>query len=95
MVRHISCNTDELEKFGRNDKPRITQSGQPQPQGGWKNREKSQGNVCQGNNPENALSHSPDNHSPDFAWGNVFNRVGGAKILAKMSDSDGLHYQRI
>jgi hypothetical protein len=28
--------------------------------GGWKSREKSQGNVCQGNNPENAFSHSLD-----------------------------------
>jgi hypothetical protein len=30
-------------------------------------QEKCQGNVCQGNNPENAFFHSPDNHSPDFA----------------------------
>jgi hypothetical protein len=52
--------------------------------GGWKSREKSQGNVCQGNNPENAFSHSLDSHSPDFAFDNVFNRMGGLKILAKM-----------
>jgi hypothetical protein len=52
--------------------------------GGWKSREKSQGNVCQGNNPENAFSHSLDNHSPDFAFDNVFNRMGALKILAKM-----------
>jgi hypothetical protein len=66
--------------------PRITQCGQPQHRedGGWKSREKSQGNVCQGNNSENAFSHSLDNHSPDFALDNGFNRVGGLKILAKM-----------
>jgi hypothetical protein len=58
--------------------------------GGWKIREKSQGNECQGNNPENAFSHSLDNHSPDFAVDTVFNRAGGGKILAKMTDSDGL-----
>jgi hypothetical protein len=35
--------------------------------GGCKRQEKSQGNVCQGNNPENAFFHSLDYHSPDFA----------------------------
>ncbi len=48
-------------------------------EGGWKRRESSQGNGCQGNKPEAALSHSLDNHSPDFGlfaekeWtGNLF-----------------------
>jgi hypothetical protein len=59
--------------------------------GGWKSREKSQGNACQGNNPENAFSHSLDNNSPDFALDKVFERVAGLKILAKMRDSDRLH----
>jgi hypothetical protein len=59
--------------------------------GGWKRREKSQGNVCLGNNPENAFSHSLDNHSPDFALDSAMNRMGGLKILAKISDTEGLH----
>jgi hypothetical protein len=59
-------------------------------EGGCKSRKKSQGNVCQGNNPENVFSHSLDDHSPDFAFVNVFNRVGRLKILAKGSDWDGL-----
>jgi hypothetical protein len=61
--------------------------------GGWKSRKKSQGNVCQGNNPENAFSHSLDNHSPDLALENVFKRVGGRKIFAKLRDSEGLQYK--
>ena len=59
--------------------------------GGWKSRGKSQGNACQGNNPENAFSHSLDNNSPDFALDNVFERVSGLKILAKVRDPDRLH----
>jgi hypothetical protein len=58
--------------------------------GEWNSREKSQGNECQGNNPENAFSHSPDYHSPDFAVDNVLNRVVGQKFLAKMSECDGV-----
>jgi hypothetical protein len=58
--------------------------------GGWKSREKSQGNVSQGNNSESAFFHSPDYHSPDFALNKVISRAGGLKILAKTPDSDGL-----
>jgi hypothetical protein len=36
--------------------------------GGWKRPQKSQGNRCQGNKNENALSHSPDHHSLDFGF---------------------------
>ena len=61
--------------------------------GRWKSRKKSQGNVCQGNNRQNAFSHSLDNHSPDFALENVFKRVGGRKIFAKLRDSEGLQYK--
>jgi hypothetical protein len=35
---------------------------------GWKRPEKCQGNDCQGNNPENAFSHSLDRYSPDFGF---------------------------
>jgi 2'-5' RNA ligase len=38
--------------------------------------------------PENALSHSIDNHSPDFTLDRVFNRLRGLRIQAKMPDSD-------
>jgi len=61
--------------------------------GGWKSRKKSQGNAGQGNNRQNAFSHSLDNHSPDFALENVFKRVGGRKIFAKLRDSEGLQYK--
>jgi hypothetical protein len=49
----------------------------------WKSREKRQGNVCQGNNPENTFSHSIDHHSPDFAWDNE-----SSSLSVKSPDSE-------
>jgi hypothetical protein len=34
----------------------------------WKRPERSQGNDCQGNKPENTLFHSLDMHSPDCGF---------------------------
>jgi hypothetical protein len=58
-------------------------AAEPQPNRGWKRPESSQGNGCQGNKPEDALSHSLDNDSPDFGF---FAQNGGLRIFSRMPD---------
>jgi hypothetical protein len=54
--------------------------------GGWQRPERCQGNDCQRNNPENALFHSLDKHSPDFG----FCPYGGPGNFSDMRGADGL-----
>jgi hypothetical protein len=54
---------------------------------GWKRPEISQGNDCQGNDPEPALFHSPDKHSPDFGF---FRQDDGPGIFPEMRTADAL-----
>jgi hypothetical protein len=74
---------------GFNAKARRPSAARPNQneEGGWKRPEISQGNRCQGNNPENAFLHSLDKHSPDFVF---FQQLGGPAILSDMRDVDGL-----
>jgi hypothetical protein len=46
-------------------RPAATKMNMEMTNGGWAGPERSQGNDCQGNNPNEALFHSPDRHSPD------------------------------
>jgi hypothetical protein len=59
--------------------------------GGWKRPENSQGNGCQGNNPESDFSIPLTNIPPDFGF---FPLIGGQGILLDMRDAGGLQRER-